>query len=136
MKLYFKAMIFLCYNILATYRIPKQRQRKHFHFQCSPRGIFLKFKKRNVLTGKAWMSELERNKLGYSWRYGLFLKFSQSDQWFNNIAISTFLHSTAVALPSSCSDRYSNVMYNLVAFHINRGNILFFVKLFVIVIDF
>ena len=95
------------YNILATHRTPKQRQRKSFHFQCSQHGIFLKFKKRNVSTRKAWMSELERNTLAYLWRYGLFLKFSQSDEWFNNnIAISTFLHSTAVVLPSSYSDRY------------------------------
>ena len=99
-------MFFLRYNILATHRTPKQRQRKHFHFHCSRHGIFFKFKKRNVSTRKAWMSELERNTLAYLWRYGLFLKFSQSDQWFNNIAISTFLHSTAVDLPSSYSDRY------------------------------
>ena len=53
------------------------------------------------------MSELERNTLAYLWRYGLFLKFSQSDEWFNNnIAISTFLRSTAVDPPSSYSDRY------------------------------
>ena len=52
------------------------------------------------------MSELERNTMVYFWKHGLFLKFSQSDQWFNNIAISTFVHSTAVDLPSSYSDRY------------------------------
>ena len=97
-----KPFFCMCYNILATHRTPKQRERKHFHFQCSPHG---KFKKRNVSTRKAWMSELERNTLAYFWRCGVFLKFSQSDQWFNNIAINTFLHSTAVDLPSSYSDR-------------------------------
>ena len=59
------------------------------------------------------MSELEINTLAYLWRYGLFLKFSLSDQWFNNIAISTFLHSTAVDLPSSYSDRYLNGLCHL-----------------------
>ena len=53
------------------------------------------------------MSELERNTLDYLiWRYGLFLKFSQLDQRFNNIAMSTFLHSTAIDQPSSYSDDY------------------------------
>ena len=51
------------------------------------------------------MSELERNALPYLWRCDVFLKFSQSDQWFNNIAINTFLHFTAADLPSSYSDR-------------------------------
>ena len=54
------------------------------------------------------MSELERKTLAYLWRYGLFLKFSQSNQWFNNSAISTFLHSTPVDLPSSYLDHYLN----------------------------
>ena len=58
-------------SILATHRTPKQRQRKPFHFQCSPHGIFLKFKKRNASTRKSLMSEMERNILAYLLRYGL-----------------------------------------------------------------
>ena len=82
------------------------------------------------------MNELERNTLVYLCRYGLFLKFSQSDQWFNNIVISTFLHSTAVDLPSSYSDRYlkgsAGLLKATCTFSVNKLSKIFEIENYVI----
>ena len=76
MKLYFKAMFLLCYDNLSNHKTPKQKPRKPFDFDVPHMEFFLN------------------------------LKTKMFQYRFNNIAISTFLDSIAVDLPTSYSDRY------------------------------